>query len=61
MLQAVPGHKPRYIKQRQALHIHTRETTGAVEWLALLFHILEVLGSNLDPETAQPEDVRGFA
>jgi hypothetical protein len=57
MLQAVPSHKPRHIKQREALHVHTRETTGAVEWLALL----EALGSSLDPKTAHPEDVCGFA
>jgi hypothetical protein len=30
-------------------------TNVAVEWLALLLHIQEVLGSNLSPETGYPD------
>jgi hypothetical protein len=60
MLQAVPGHKPRYVKQRKVLHNQTRETTTAVEWLILLLHIWKVLVSKLDPKTSHPEVVRGF-
>jgi hypothetical protein len=60
MLQAVPGHKPHYIKQRKVLHIQTLETTVAIERLALLLHIREVLGSNIHQKTGLPEDFRGF-
>jgi hypothetical protein len=60
MLQAVPGRKPRYIKQRKVLHNQIRETTIPVEGLTLLFHIWNVLVSNLDPKTGHPEVIRGF-